>query len=36
MILHELLLILTNIFLVAMTSFTGHIHVYDDQVICSI
>lgn len=35
-ILREFLLILTNIFLVAMTSFAGHIRIYDDQVIGSI
>lgn len=36
LILHEFLLILTDILLAAMTSFAGRIHVYDGQVICSI
>lgn len=33
MILHEFLLIVTNTFLVAVTSYAGHIHAYDDQVV---
>lgn len=33
MILREFLLIVTNTFVVAVTSYAGRIHVYDDQVV---